>query len=268
MTSFMSTAENVIAYGSAPFQVAVIHGGPGAPGEMAPVAQELSKSCGVLEPFQTKTSISAQILELKEVLAVMGEPPIQLIGFSWGAWLSYMIAAKYPALTKRLILVGSPPFENTYTHSIQQARLSRLSIEEKFQLQSWTESLQDPAIKEKDAILSELGSLFEKTDSFDPISLLFRPTCVSFDIYQQIWREAAQLRQSGTLLRLGEAIRCPIIAIHGDYDPHPLKGVKIPLSKVVKDFRLIALQRCGHKPWIERAAKEKFYLILNRELGF
>jgi hypothetical protein len=34
--------KNLRIYGKAPFNVAVIHGGPGAVGEMAPVARELS----------------------------------------------------------------------------------------------------------------------------------------------------------------------------------------------------------------------------------
>jgi len=49
--------ENVRKYGKAPFKVAVVHGGPGAAGEMAPVARELVFICGVLEPLQTASSL-------------------------------------------------------------------------------------------------------------------------------------------------------------------------------------------------------------------
>ena len=48
-------------YGTSPYQVAVIHGGPGAPGYMAPVARELSNKLGVLEPIQTCDTIQGQI---------------------------------------------------------------------------------------------------------------------------------------------------------------------------------------------------------------
>ena len=34
--------KNLRTYGEAPFNIAVIHGGPGAAGEMAPVARELA----------------------------------------------------------------------------------------------------------------------------------------------------------------------------------------------------------------------------------
>jgi hypothetical protein len=53
--------KNLRKYGKSPFNVAVIHGGPGAPGEMAPVARELSSGWGVLEPFQTVSFLEGQV---------------------------------------------------------------------------------------------------------------------------------------------------------------------------------------------------------------
>jgi len=86
---------NVRYYGKEPFQVAVIHGGPGAPGSVAAIARELSKNYGVLEPIQTKTSLEGQVLELYGVLMAFGDLPITLIGHSRGAWLAYIITARY-----------------------------------------------------------------------------------------------------------------------------------------------------------------------------
>jgi len=45
--------KNLRIYGNPPFKVAVLHGGPGATRQMAPVARELSLKRGVLEPLQT-----------------------------------------------------------------------------------------------------------------------------------------------------------------------------------------------------------------------
>jgi pimeloyl-ACP methyl ester carboxylesterase len=56
------------------------------------------------------------------------------------------------------------------------------------------------------------------------------------------------------------------VAIHGDYDPHPAEGVREPLSKVLKDFRFILLEHCGHLPWIEREAREGFFELVRGEL--
>jgi len=86
------------------------------------------------------------------------------------------------------------------------------------------------------------------------------------DIFQSVWKEAEELRKSGELLKSGHEIQCPVIAIHGDYDPHPVKGVEEPLSRTLRDFKLLKLDKCGHCPWNERNAKDKFYSILEKEL--
>ncbi len=78
--------NNLRTYGSRPFRVAVIHGGPGAPGEMAPVAKELSSGMGVLEPLQTASSVGGQVRELRTVLKENVDLPVTLIGCSWGGW--------------------------------------------------------------------------------------------------------------------------------------------------------------------------------------
>jgi pimeloyl-ACP methyl ester carboxylesterase len=80
----------------------------------------------------------------------------------------------------------------------------------------------------------------------------------NYRIFKSVWEDAHELRRSGKLLKLGKKVTCPVVAIHGDFDPHPFEGVKEPLSGVVKDFRFILLDKCGHKPWIEREAKERF----------
>jgi pimeloyl-ACP methyl ester carboxylesterase len=124
--------KNLRIYGKAPYRITVIHGGPGAPGEMAPVARELSVQCGVLEPLQTMTTVEGQVEELAAV---------------------------------------------------------------------------------------------------------------------------------------GRNIHCPVVAIHGDCDPHPAEGIEMPLSSVIADFRFVLLERCGHHPWYERYAKEPFYAILKQEIA-
>ena len=76
--------ENLRRYGHKPFNVAVIHGGPGAPGEMAPIARELSSSTGVLEPLQTAMTIEGQVQELKAILKKNGDIPDNVDWFPHG----------------------------------------------------------------------------------------------------------------------------------------------------------------------------------------
>jgi pimeloyl-ACP methyl ester carboxylesterase len=258
--------KNLRIYGKAPFNVAGIHGGPGAAGEMAPVARELASAWGVLEPLQTATSLGGQIEELKAVLKRNGDLPLVLIGFSWGAWLSFIFASSYPTIVKKLVLIGSGPYEERYAAGIMQTRLSRLSREGRAETKSLIEILDNPTAEDKNRAFAQLGVLLSKADAYDPIMPKSEAIDYRLDIFQSAWRDATELRRSGKLLELGKHIKCPVIAIHGDYDPHPAEGVQKPLSATLKSFRFILLKNCGHKPWMERQARDRFYDILKQEL--
>ena len=262
--------DNPRFHGAKPYTIAAIHGGPGAGGEMATVAIELSTNfgLGVLEPIQTAHSLSGQIEELNVLLEKSGEIPLTLIGYSWGAWLGFIIAARYPHLVKKLILVGSGPFEPKYAKNIMNTRLERLNSDERAEFTNILQTLSNSTGEIDPQNFRRLGALTHQADGYDilaeknekNINLPFNPA-----IYQNVWPEGDQLRKTGELLQMGKKIECPVIAIHGDYDPHPAEGVQIPLSRVVKNFKFILLKKCGHIPWIERHARDEFYKILHFE---
>jgi len=258
--------KNLRKYGNAPFNIAVIHGGPGLPGEVAPVARELSTDWGILEPLQTAISLEGQVQELKTVLEKNGSLPVTLIGHSWGAWLIFILAAQHPSLVKKLILVGSGPFEEKYVSKLMETRLSRLNKEEKKEALSLMEILSSPETENESTTMTKLGKLMDKADTYDRLPHNSGTLQCQQEVFQKVWPDANELRKSGKLLELGKQIICPVVAIHGDYDPHPAEGIKDPLSHILKDFRFITLENCGHNPWIERHAKDKFYKILKEEL--
>lgn len=258
--------DNPRIYGAAPYTVAVVHGGPGAPGTMAPVARELAAHCGVLEPLQTATSLDGQIEELREALDQHGDLPVTLVGSSWGAMLSYLLAARHPALVRKLILVGSGVYEERYAAGIEQTRQSRLSADERREAQSLMDALADPTVADKSVPFARMGAMFTRTDAYDPFTLDTEIIEAQYPVYQQVWPEVQALRVSGALLAAGKHIRCPVVAIHGDFDPHPAEGIREPLSRILNDFRFIPLQRCGHLPWIERHARDGFFRMLYAEL--
>jgi pimeloyl-ACP methyl ester carboxylesterase len=236
---------------------------------MVPIARELAPDWGVLEPLQTATSLQGQVEELKTVLEENGDLPVTLIGFSWGAWLSYIVTATYPIIVKKLILIGSGPYKHHYVERIQETRMSRLSIEERAEYNSIIKMLNDPVAEGKPTAFARLGALATKTDRYDPIVEKSDESETDGDqgnIFHDVLKNAIEMRRSGKLLELAKYINCPVVAIHGDYDPHPAEGVQKPLSALLESFRLILLKNCGHKPWIERQARNKFYDILKEEL--
>ncbi len=258
--------ENPRKYGDPPYGIAVLHGGPGAAGEMAPVARELSAEAGVLEPLQTAMSVDGQVEELRAIIEGSGEPPVTIVGWSWGAWLGWFLASRHPGLVKKLILVCSGPFEDKYATGIMGTRLDRLTDGERAETHRLIDMLNDPRVPDKDVHFAGLGALMSSADARDPRTIDDDPVDFCYDIYLGVWDEAAVLRRSGELLVMGRGIDCPVVAIHGDHDPHPADGVFIPLAATLQDFRFELLTDCGHKPWSERKARDNFYRVLGREL--
>ena len=160
--------ENIRKYGIGPFSVAVIHGGPGASGEMAPVAKELALVCGILEPLQTSASLEGQLHELLTSIKKHADLPITLIGHSWGAWLSFLFAARYSSFVKKLILIGSGVFEKKYALTIMGTRLNRLNEADKLRVHSLKQALNNSNLENKNAAMAQFGKLMAQTDSFDP----------------------------------------------------------------------------------------------------
>jgi len=257
--------ENFRRYGDAPYDVAVIHGGPGAPGEMAPVACELASHWGILEPLQTADTLEEQVAELVDVLSTYGDLPVILVGYSWGAWLSLIVTARNPSMVKKLILVSSGPFEDEYARVIMATRLSRLGGAEKQEVLSLIEAFNDFDGENANNKMARFGYLISRADSYDPIPYDDALLETQLKVFRNVWKDAEALRSSGRLLRLAGQIQCPVTAIHGDYDPHPAEGVEKPLSNMLKDFHLILIKNCGHTPWIERQARDEFYQILKKE---
>jgi pimeloyl-ACP methyl ester carboxylesterase len=260
---------NLRFHGAAQFRVAAIHGGPGAAGEMAPVARRLSRNCGVLEPLQTARSVDAQTEELRDALSEHSQTPAVLIGYSWGAWLSLLLAARHPELCGKLILVSCPPFIECSAARLRTRRLDRLNDAEKAEYLAAVATLERSAAPDSDRLLERLGRLAAKADAYAPIDEMEEAgdVRVSGEIYRAVWNEASEMRRSGELLRRARMVRCPIAAIHGDADSSPAAGVAEPLSGALAEFRMIVLARCGHTPWLERSAQEEFYRTLLAEIG-
>ena len=260
---------NPIKHGKEPYKIAVIHGGPGAPGTVTDMAEQLSDRHSVLEPLQTAMSVDGQINELKLMLKKHAKLPVTLIGHSWGAWLAFMFTASYPAYVRKLILVSSGPFEEHYARLIMSTRLERLGETGRQEYLHLSTSMNDPAARNKNIAFTKFGKLISDADSFElesmwEINPVFCHDC--YDLNKRVWEEVDYLRRSKKLLKMGKDIHCPVVAIHGDYDPHPYQGVKEPLSKTLDDFRFILLENCGHYPWLEKHASSEFYKVLEKEL--
>ena len=111
--------------------------------------------------------------------------PVILIGFSWGAWLSFIVAANYPSLVKKLILIGAGPFEEKYADEIEKTRLSHLNEREKTEYKTITEKFGQGNAGEE--IIKRLGEIASKADSYDAMDSEPEEVDFSAEIFKSVW---------------------------------------------------------------------------------
>lgn len=250
-------------HGSPPYRIAVVHGGPGACGSLARMAEELSRRMnrGVLEPIQAAGTLEELTDELYGQLQTFSPAEqVSLVGHSWGGWLSVLCAAKYPRKVASLVLVGCAPFEDRYVPKILENRLGKLPLGERSCFTRLLEKLSSGA---SEGEIRQVEAFVERTDNVCLLpserdsSGIFRG-----DVYASIWEQAADWRTRGLLVGKLEEIVCPVYVIHGQDDPHPLEGVVEPLSRRGVRYQVQVLKNCGHSPFREKDAHADFFLHL------
>ena len=223
----------------------------------------------MLEPIQSADSIEGQLAELDAQLRDAATAPVILVGYSWGATLACLYAAQHPHEVADLVLVSSAGFLPGDGEATRAARIARLSPAERDEVIELDAVLGDPGASdaERRAAMARIGALWERADAFDPLPDDEPAPPVEPEVHRRVWAEAAQLRESGALLvRVGQ-IGCEVVAIHGDHDSHPAASVREPLTRALPRFRFILLHRCGHRPWLERHAADRFYRVLEAEVS-
>lgn len=252
-------------YGNAPYKIVLVHGGPGAIGSLKGLAQELSErlQVGVLEALQSKYSIEELIEELYSQIQNNCSGKVSLLGHSWGAWLVALFAEKNPELIENLILVGSGPLDDKYVSEIGARRFQNLSEEDGVIFQKVIDT------QATDADMEKIPKILDKSDNYCLIEKeKHKADNVDSEMHNKVWSEAARLRTNGELLRAFRNIKSKIYLIQGESDPHPAKGVTIPLQENGIPCEAYILAKCGHSPFMEKYARDEFYDILARIMTY
>jgi pimeloyl-ACP methyl ester carboxylesterase len=234
---------------------------------MAPVARELGATVGVLEPWQSARTVAGQVRELSDQVDAWASAPVTLVGHSWGAWLVLLVAGEHPEKVRRVVLVGSGPFQARYAAETRRHRRQRLTRTQWREFEEIEHRLADPSSRTSPSALRRLGELAEIADSYELVP--HPPVEVETDpaTFRAVWAEADEMRKSGALVQALRRVRSPVVVLHGTSDPHPLTGVVEPLRRAGVEPRVVVLERCGHEPWWERYARASFFAELREELA-
>jgi pimeloyl-ACP methyl ester carboxylesterase len=266
MTPFSDTLR-VRAYGASGPAVIVLHGGPGAPGTMAPVARGLADLFRVLEPLQRPSggeslTVERHIADLHRVVESYQLERPALVGASWGAMLALAYAAAHPDRAGPLVLIGCGTFDPAARARLQSTLEQRMDGALRQRIESLPSEILDP-----DQRLAALGKLLAPLYSYelttDDLELLECDARAN----QEAWRDMVRLQEGGVYPDAFRAITSPVLQLHGAVDPHPGQMIRASLAKSLPQLEYREWERCGHYPWLEKQARQEFFSLLRRWLA-
>jgi pimeloyl-ACP methyl ester carboxylesterase len=246
-------------HGAGEPRIAVLHGGPGAPGSAVTLARSLAAFGGVLEPWQRRAGAMPLTVErhVADLAAVLPWPCV-LVGWSWGAMLALSFATARPELATSLVLVGCGTYDQASRRAYQRAMADRLGSAGQVRMAALAAELERAADRPlRDRILAELGRMASEAQAYDPIG----PTDVAeldADGYAETWADVLRLQRAGVEPSSFAAIDRPVLMIHGADDPHPGPSTRDVLGRHLPQLEYVEIARCGHEPWRERSGREPF----------
>lgn len=250
-------------YGASGPLVLVLHGGPGAPGHMAPVARELAGSFRVLEPWQRASggeslSVARHIDDLHDVVTSdRGWQRPALVGSSWGAMLALAYAAAYPDEAGPLALVGCGTFDLAAREQLHATVESRMPTTVRKRIERLRVDVPDP-----DERLRIKGDLLLPLYSYDLLTTETETEEVDSRAHEETWADMLRLQAAGTYPAAFTAITVPVIMLHGARDPHPGRMIRATLQAYLPQLEYKEWKRCGHYPWLERHVRGDFFVAL------
>ncbi len=269
----MTAPEGPIAvrrYGMGGPAVALLHGGPGAAGEMASLARDLAGGFRILEPRQRRSggpplTVARHVADLAAVLP----EGTALVGWSWGAMLALSFAAAHPGRARSLALVGCGTYDEASRAVYRRAVDARLGEEGRRQAARLRREMAAAASdEERDRLLADLGRLLGRAQAHDPLPEDDGGALpVDARGHDETWADALRLQAEGVEPAAFAAITCPVLMLQGDEDPHPGAATADLLRLFMPQLQYRGLARCGHRPWAERYAREPFLAALGEWLG-
>ncbi len=253
-------------YGASPRTVILLHGGPGAPGYLAPLARDLSDAFHVLEPFQRRRgtaplTVARLVADLHELCEERSGRPV-IAGHSWGAMLALAFAAAYPRAARALVLIGCGTFDAESREAMLARRDERLAPEARTALEKLGDAIDDP-----DEHLRALGNLLLPAYSYAPMVTSLDVAACDARGHEDAMADMLRLQDQGVYPAAFAAVRVPVLMLHGAADPHPGRLIRRSLQPYLPQLEYREWERCGHYPWLEAEARTEFLDELRRWLA-
>jgi len=258
----------VRSYGSSGPPVLVLHGGPGSPGYLAPLARALADRFLVLEPFQrgssdTPLTVARHVEDLDALLrSRFPDRSAALVGHSWGAMLALAQAAAHPHRIRSVALIGCGTFDGQARRRMREILDRRTDDALRRCLESLAQEIPDP-----DERLRVRGSLIDRLYLVDPVEAEEDNTPCDARAHQETWEDMLRLQREQVYPAAFATITAPVLMLHGAEDPHPGRMIRTSLAPHLPQLEYREWPRCGHYPWLERAVRDEFLEALRTWLA-
>lgn len=248
-----------------PADLVLIHGGPGAQGSLHGLRAALPADLNAREILQRyaggqRLSVQTHVDDMAAVV----QSDANILGHSWGAMLSLSFASQFPHRCRRLLLVGC----GTYSEASRQEYVRRILLRFDPERAALLKELvaQAPTAAERAAAFRAYGDYATSVQAFDPIPDPCPDPDPQYDPdgHAQTWADAMRLQEEGVEPARFSSIQCPVTLIQGADDPHPGRLIFDDLKPHIPQLEFIELEQCGHEPWLERHARERFLEIVTQ----
>jgi len=248
---------------------------------LEPVATMIARTARAIAPDQRGSghsiptdpaaiTVDPTLADFEALRVELGLERWTVWGCSWGGMLALDYAATFPGSVKALILVSSggtswASFRSVFADNME----ARMTADERAAREYWSRpdvKARDPALAAVELMRARIPSQFyDRTKAFAALAL-FRPGREHYN--PQAGAALIPAFEAGTDARITALRRLtvPALILHGRQDPMP-ESVALTNHELLRNSRLVWLDRCGHWPWLEQpAALEKAMLDFLAEL--
>ena len=223
--------------------ILILHGGGvGSPYEMGKLIDDLKKNHKVVimstrghgrsEIGHSPLTYEQKANDALTILNTISQDPVQVLGFSDGAYTAYKLAAMYPARVERIVAIGAGTLKAGY-YSADSLKVDEL------------EKIDAEFVAYEKSIMPEP----ERWQEF-------------FDGYMKFWHN----------LSVGEeifgAINCPVLLIVGDEDDHAPIITVLEAHQMLKNSRMCVVPKAWHTAFLDnyKVTSEAIFQFVNSPL--
>jgi proline iminopeptidase len=189
-------------------------------------------------------TLAQQLSDLEALREHLGYEQVDVLGHSWGGFLSMAYTARYPARVRRMILVDSAAprlndtvflFKDVFPETVKRREALAFAVE----------------FEDEEAIQADIeeyfSMLFYSPEKKDAWLAQADTRGYRYHVNQKIWSDAQRFDLNPELGKISQ----PTLVITGRFDINVAPSVAYGIHKAIPGSRFKAFEQSGHLPFIE-----------------